>query len=292
MSTTVLRRLVVATVVAAATVGAVTPASAAAKQAPQIVQVTAQTDRLVAPAAATLRAGVTTFQVSTPDFGGREVGLIQLKPGVQLDNLLTNLATVLHNDDLAAKKAAGDVVYRDSVLLGGAIVTPRAPQVFSQMLFQGTYYLVDYRSLANPAATNHYQKITVGKGFAGCWPTIDHVVLQYQNDAGEPRFRAPDTLKAGAKLLIVNLTDQMADSVFLPVRPGTTDEDINKFFTGQAAPPFIGQPQGALPASSHYAVHYQADLAPGRYVLLSFVGDRETGYPGAARGMFKLIDVI
>ncbi|WP_436493644.1 hypothetical protein [Actinokineospora sp. HUAS TT18] len=292
MSTTVLRRLVVATVVAAATVGAVTPANAAAKQAPQHVSVTAQTDRLVAPAAATLRPGVTTFEVSTPDFGGREVGLIKLKPGVQLDNLLANLGTVLHNEDLEAKKAAGAVVYRDSVLLGGAIVTPRAPQIFSQMLFEGTYYLVDYRSLANPAATNHYQKITVGRGFNSYWPGVDHVVLQYQESNGDPRFRAPATIKSGARLLIINLTDQMADSVFLPVAPGTTGEDIAKFFQGQSAPPFIGQPQGALPASAGYAVHYKADLAPGRYVLLSFVGDRETGYPGAARGMYKIIDVV
>lgn len=288
MTKPVFRTLAVAAALAATAALVAVPASATVSRA-QVVPVTANPDGLAAPGAASLRPGVATFQVSTSDQAGREVGLIRLQPGVELNVLLRNLATVLFNNDLEAKKQAGTVVYRDSVLLGGVVLQPRAAQSFSVWLNPGTYYLVDYRSLAGPAAA--YQQITVQGRRSTAIPWPDHVVVQYENAEGAPRFLAPQAIAPHSKLLIINRTSQMADSLFLPVRPGTTDEDITKFFAGQAAPPFIGGPQGALPAFSGYSQVLHVDLAPGRYVLLSFVGDRTTGASGAARGMHTIVDV-
>jgi hypothetical protein len=297
MTKPVFRTLAVASALVAAGALLAVPASATAPAGPtaparaQVVPVAANPDGLVAPGAATLRPGIATFQVSTPDPAGREVGLIQLQPGVDLNTLLQNLAVVLLNNDLEAKKQAGAVVYRDSILLGGVVLQSRAPQSFSQLLRPGTYYLVDYRSLAAPNPSGHYQRIAV-QGRPSLAVTLpDNVVVQYETAAGAPRYFAPARIGQHSKLLIVNRTSQMADSLFLPVRPGTTDEDITRFFAGQAAAPFIGGPQGALPAFSGYSVMLHADLTPGRYVLLSFVGDRTTGASGASRGMHTIVDV-
>lgn len=282
MKTRLLIPIAVATAAAALSA---TPAGAEPETAePQRVSVTANPDGLVAPGVATLRPGTTTFTVSTPDTGRRYVGVVGLEPGASFDSYLDNMATVLFSEDDAAKQRAGNAVQRDVALGGGVALHARAAQSVTVLLAPGTYYLVDLTSLGQPNPVNHWHRITVSGHWTIANPGTDHVVLQYERD-GRPRFAAPTRIAPRGTILVANTTAFLHEAVFVPVAPGTTDEDIDRHFAGQGPYPFVGEPQGMLPIVGGQAAVLHADLAPGRYALVSYVGFE------IAAGMHQVIDV-
>jgi hypothetical protein len=78
-----------------------------------------------------------------------------------------------------------------------------------------------------------------------------------------------------------------------PVKPGTTDKQIQDYYDSgvQAPPPFaLNGPTVGLDVISpgnHATINY--DLPKGTYVLQCFVADDVTGMPHAIMGMHKVV---
>jgi hypothetical protein len=259
---------VTSAVALSAKVAGAEPPSAAA----QTIRVTANPDGLVAPGIERLRPGSTTFTVTTSDPDSRYVGVVGLKPGASFEVYLDNMRTVLFSQDNAARERAGAQVQRDTALAGGVAVSGRAAQSITLLLRSGGFYLVDYTSLGGP--TPAWRPVTVSGNWSNvAHPAPHHLVFHYNQLDGSPRFRAPQRIAPRSRLLITNTTDVLHEAVFIPVRPGTTNDDLTRFFAGQGPSPFAeGGPQGMLPITGGQAVLLSVDLAPGRYVLMSWVG--------------------
>jgi hypothetical protein len=125
----------------------------------------------------------------------------------------------------------------------------------------------------------------------------DSMITMIQTPDG-PRFRAPSTLPAGGSVLVNNLTGQVDEAIFMPVRPGTSSADVQRFFEsvdgGQwpSDPPFIGVPRGLPVITPGHAAVIQPALTPGEYALVTWVVDLQTGVRRAAQGMHSLVTVV
>ncbi|HEX2804915.1 MAG TPA: hypothetical protein VHN80_01925, partial [Kineosporiaceae bacterium] len=105
--------------------------------------------------AATVEAGPISFKVASTNVltemsGGSQVSLFQPKKGVTLKQVFADLAgEFTQGDPLAAAKAAEQTrdLTRDVSFFGLADVVPDYPEVVTERLRRGTYYLMD---TANP----------------------------------------------------------------------------------------------------------------------------------------------
>jgi hypothetical protein len=298
MSRAMITRLAVAAAVTVSTALVTGPAVAdpANSQAvPQLVSITANPDGLVTHDPLRVRPGAVTFRMSTPDDDQREIAVIRINRDVDVESYLDTMTTVMFTKDKAAKIAAGRVVYRDSTLLGGVAVRARAVQSTTHLLLPGErYLLVDLISLGGENPARNWAEVTVaGPWRAAAVPVPDHVVLEYEQVADQPRFAAPTQIAQHSKLLVVNTTAEIHNADFQPVRPGTTDADLDLAFKGLGPWPFTGtKSEGGLGMSGGQWALIDLDLAPGRYVLISWIGDPDTTVPGAMRGMHQIIDVV
>ncbi|WP_109507184.1 hypothetical protein [Nocardioides speluncae] len=84
----------------------------------------------------------------------------------------------------------------------------------------------------------------------------------------------------------------------MPVRPETTEADLQAFFeamnAGKRPPvmPFTGAPPSGMPVlEAGGRALVRPALAPGRYTLVSWVVDLDDGTMLAARGMHTLVTV-
>ena len=249
-------------------------------------------------APATRRAGITTFQVSTTDPAGIRLGLFRLRGAVPLDRFLSHLRTALTGEGADAV-AAGRMVSREAVMLGGVATEPGRPAAFTQVLRPGRYHLIDYEDIEDggPARPLAVHPLTVTDSIEHDVPARpDSLVRMIQTPAG-PRFHAPRTLRADASVLVSNLTGQLDEAVFVPVRAGTTAADVQRFFEAVDRgewpdQPFVGVPHGMPVIAPGHSAVVQPGLAPGPYALVSWVADLENGAGRAAQGMHTLVTVV
>jgi hypothetical protein len=117
-----------------------------------------------------------------------------------------------------------------------------------------------------------------------------HATVKLTSD---DRFDSPDVLPAAGTITVRNVSDTIHFMEESPVKPGTTDKDIQDFFDSgtQSAPPFA-QPgpqieMGVLSPGKHADITY--NLPAGTYVLLCFVADDQSGIPHALMGMHKVV---
>ncbi|WP_134046358.1 hypothetical protein [Amycolatopsis arida] len=244
-----------------------------------------------------LTAGPATFQVSTPDERSRWVGLVDLSPEVDLATFLAEMGKVFVEDP-EVSVPAGQKVTNMATLRGGVSVNKTTPLGFSVHLAQGTYHLVDYSTLGEPDALDRVRTIEVGRaeGAPTGAPRVDGVVAQFGQGA-EQRFLAPDTVAPDAQLLVSNATGQNNEAIIAPVKPGVTDEQVQAFFDsfggGQPAEsPFASEETyGLLPLGPGQSAVLRLNLQPGRYVLMSWVGEYETGKSNVQNGMHHVFTV-
>jgi hypothetical protein len=108
------------------------------------------------------------------------------------------------------------------------------------------------------------------------------------------RFRAPGTWPAEGTYAFDNVSDTAHLMVMLPVKKGTTDDQVQAALND---PTLTGPPDFALDApaggsdvvSPGYSLLVTYDLPRGTYVLLCFVADDKTGIPHAVMGMHKVV---
>ncbi|GAA2431319.1 hypothetical protein GCM10010191_51370 [Actinomadura vinacea] len=284
--------------VAAAVLGmsAIATPAKAAPTAP-VIEIQAGDDGFSAPASHT--SGTTSFRVDTTATGdlGSIIGLVRLRPGATPASFADHLGKVF-SDDPDVAVPAGRALMAEAELLGGAESQPGRSTSFTTTLRPGTYYLLDYLDFETqtPAGPEALRKLTVKRErHEGRAPAPGAVVGMSRTPSG-PRFHLPARVRAGAPLLVTNRLDQVNEAIFVPVRPGTTTADLQKFFEGVqngewGEPPFAGAPLGTPPLSPGRTLLLQTPLKPGRYAVITWVIDLTDGVRLGAKGMHSLIDV-
>ncbi|HEY9412805.1 MAG TPA: hypothetical protein VIP77_24745 [Jiangellaceae bacterium] len=267
---------------------------------PPVADVAVTVDGLSAPSA--VDAGRVTMRVSSSDPDGAWVGLVRLRRGVTVDEYLADLRLAFGHDPaqaLAGARAIAD----EAIMLGGGAVA-NTPVSVSVDVDPGTYYLVDFLDVALPDLAERIHPIVVSgrrdqtseSAQVAPEPRPTARITHVDTVAG-PRFRAPDHVEAGAPIEVANRSRQFNEAIFMPVRPGTTDLDVDAYFRTidsggrPETSPFTGGPTGLVPMSPDRTAVLTVDLPPGQYALVTWVRDLRTGHLLAAEGMHTLVTI-
>ncbi len=116
-----------------------------------------------------------------------------------------------------------------------------------------------------------------------------HATVKLTSD---DRFESPDLLPKAGTITVRNISDTIHFMAVSPVKPGTTDAQIQQFFDDpQGPPPFAAEgpsiEMGVLSPGRSADITYQ--LPAGTYDLECFIADDESGMPHAFMGMHKVV---
>lgn len=249
-----------------------------------------------APAGRT--CGSVTFRVRTADREGRRLQVLRPKEGVRPDRLRRDLVEAVSREP--ATRAAGiRAVREDADALGGALVTRAVPVEFTETLATGRIYLMDFGAfLRNPRGRVAFTPLDLRGPCRDEFyhPAADGRVLTVETSAG-PRFRTRDVDDASGTFLVRNTSPELHEMEIQPVRRGTTDEDLARYFDAtahgrKARTPFTGAPSGLGAISPSRTVTVHPLLLPrGTYALLCYLPDEENGLPHTALGMHKVVEL-
>jgi hypothetical protein len=241
---------------------------------------------------ARVKGGTVCFNVSSTNpvvqgNGGSNVSLFQPKHGVTLARVFADLREEFSSTPATAAKGTRDIV-RDVSLFGLADVVPGYPEVVTENLRSGTYYLMDlvnFTGKGNPAITR--LRVTTHGRVHELEGRV-HVAA-----TSTDRFIAPGYWPHRGTYLFHNVADTIHFMAIVPVKAGTTDQQIQAFFNSgsQSQPPFFrnGPSGGNDVVSPGGTILVSYNLPRGTYVLLCFVADDMTGMPHAIMGMHKVI---
>ena len=236
-----------------------------------------------------VRPGGVVLRVSTSDPEGAWVGLVRLRSGVSLDTYLADLTTAFADGPDAG--AAARRVERDVVAHGGLAVLSGRSAESSQNLAPGTYHLIDYKEVGRPGLAAKVHELRVSGRWSGPATSASAQVVMYSTVDGT-RFAAPASLGAGEPLRVTNLSRQLNEAILMPLRDGLDAEDVREWFGDMGgAYPFTGGPSGMVVLSPGLTRVVDLDLPAGRYALVSWAHDYETGEFHTARGMAAVVEI-
>ncbi len=242
----------------------------------------------------TVQAGRISFSVSSTNpapqgEGGSTISLFKPKHGVTLLQVFADLREVFSDQPATAAKSTRDIV-RDVTLHGLADVVPGYPEVVTENLRSGTYYLMDrakYSGVGQPEVTRLFVS---GHRTAGPLYSSVHVAA-----TSADRFVAPASWPHHGTYVFRNTSDTIHFMAIVPVKDGTTDKQVQAYFDSgsQSPPPFAGDgpPGGNDVFSPGRTIAVSYNLPRGTYALLCFVADDVTGMPHAVMGMHKVIQL-
>jgi plastocyanin len=240
----------------------------------------------------TIRSGSIRFAVSstnpqTQNGGGSTVSLFQLDSGRTVSKFQSDLAHEFSQNPATAAQGTRELT-RDVRVMGLADVVPGRPEVVTEYIGPGTYYLMDLGNQVFPPALT---TLTVRSGGANIEQESDLTSQLGVAVTSADRFLAPRNWPHQGTYTFANVSDTLHMMDIQRVKPGTTDQQITAFFNGTSHNvPFMPGPSGGNDVTSPgtiFQVSY--NLPPGTYVLLCFIADDQTGMPHAFMGMHKVI---
>jgi len=238
-----------------------------------------------------LRAGRVTFSVRSTNAGGEsDITLFRPKPGHTLSEVFAALGEEFSQDPKTAAKGTRDLV-RVVLTYGLADVSPARGALVTRSLRPGRYYLMDLGKPPQsgpPATTPLTVKRHSGYRAAALRSHARATVRLTSAD----RFRVRGTMPAHGTVRVKNVSDTLHFMAMQRVKRGTTDRQIQKFFTsnGQGPAPFVQSPtMGAYVLTPGQSLKLTYRLHRGTYVLMCFVADDKTGMPHAFMGMHKVV---
>jgi hypothetical protein len=260
------------------------------------------------------RSGSVCFDVSSSNpgtpggGGGSAINLFRLNRGVTWVQARKDFRDEFSSNPVTAAEGTRDLT-RDVSSYGLADVVPGHPETVTVNLAQGTYYIWD---LAKTAAGGPLPDQVPLYGIGGVpGDSLIGGVLGDSLSGGVPgdslsgsvqvaatsadRFTAPATWPHSGTYLFHNVADTIHLMEIIPVKPGTTDEEIQAFFNSNstAPPPFFapGPSGGNDVVSPGNTIQVSYSLPRGTYVLMCFVADDMTGIPHAIMGMHEVIEL-
>ena len=240
----------------------------------------------------TVHAGTISFKVSSTNpasqsGGGSTITLFRPKHGVTLARVFADLREEFSSTPAVAAKGTRDIV-RDVSLYGLADVIPGYPEIVTENLRHGTYYLMDLANYSGKGQPKTIRLVVTGHAEAYALYGRVHVAA-----TSTDRFIAPAWWPHHGTYLFRNVSDTIHFMAIVPVKDGTTDQQIQAYFSSgsQSPPPFArnGPSGGNDVVSPGKTIAVSYNLPRGTYALLCFVADDVTGMPHAVMGMHKVI---
>jgi len=275
-------------------------AGAAPGKTAQVVTITATGARMTVTGDAGLRQGPTTFAASTSDAEPHWFGVVRPNAGVPLDRYLDYLTDALSDDPPTSVEGEKKALRHGRLFSGAAVTAGRSVRVTVD-LDPGTYYLVDYATLGQPGVRPAVHPIQIGRGKQAPqsapkgWHDPDTVAVIRSTPEGD-RFVVPSRLPARGTLLARNATDQMNEAVLMRLHPWATEADVRHFFIywgSDGVNPFVDYHSvGLIPMSPNHSALLTYDLEPGKYTLMSWVRNLETGNPNVVDGTFTIVELV
>lgn len=243
-----------------------------------------------------IRAGSTRFRVSStnpqnPGGGGSEITLFRLKPGKTLSAFFTGVREEFSQNPRVAARGTRDLV-ATAIARGLADVVPGSAETVTETLQPGTYYAMDLGTMpANGRPVLSTLHVRPGDAETD-------VASDFRVTTVDDRFSAPRVWPHKGTYTFVNESDTIHFALIVPIKPHTTDRDVQAFFDAarngktNVPPPFASGPTGGNDVvSPGYRLKLSYDLPAGRYVLLCYVADDITGLPHAFMGMHQVVDL-
>ena len=236
-------------------------------------------------------AGWTTFRMTNDGPGVHHVQFVRLDSGKTVQDLVPAL------DALVQGKAPPPAWM-------AFVAGPNAPNPGSESdavvnLAAGSYAIVCLVDL--PGHVSHFDKgmvrpikVTAASGTPAAEPTADVTVA-----LSDYKFETtgPVTAAGTHTFKVTNTGPQPHEIEILRFAPGKTMKDVGEFMTAMAGPnppagpppvDLIGGVSAGLPKQVSY---FMANLTPGKYVMLCFLGDAKDGKPHLEHGMVREFEV-
>ncbi|MER6358510.1 hypothetical protein ABT186_43715 [Streptomyces sp. NPDC001634] len=271
------------------------PARPLGRHAAPIVEAVAAPDGLTL-SVDTVPAGAVTLRATTPDQKLQHpLGLLRLEPGVDIVTFLTHYQQAATAQDPAQRRAGLQLIDTEARYFGGpAVSAAGGPLEATWILAPGTYHLLDYTTV-DPAHPERVRTLTVtGTRPQGRPRSAPHIIAPY-DDGDQGRYLSDDTLPADGVFQVVNHTRQLSEVMFLRTVPDATEADVTACMEalrkGEKPPvyPFVGVPTGLTPLQPGASAVFAHSLQPGRYLLTSFISNRQTLVKRAFEGMWQLV---
>jgi hypothetical protein len=226
----------------------------------------------------TARAGRITFAVRAPK-GDHTLQVVQLHDGYTPDQLQADASAGLDKGDVDAVNRLDDNV----TWLGGIEVLGGKSGTFTVLLKKGDYFIADQNG--NGAAQLTVKGSTVHRSSAALDGTFTATAAN--------RWDTPKSVAHNGWIRLRNTGDQPHFMVLNEVKKSTTKKDVKAYFnTGAESQPAFGlshfTSSGVFSPGSNVTLHLQ-HVPAGKYLLMCFWPDKETGMPHAAMGMWRLV---
>jgi hypothetical protein len=278
------RGVAVATALGAVLVGTVVTPGVATAAGHRVIDVKVTKSANTFPDGNTVAPGFAEFAVSTPR-GEHILQLLQLHAGYTLKELGADMQKAFSGRLKAIHRVDTNVDW-----LGGAEATADKAGRFAVTLHTGVYVVIDQEGAG-------VERLHVtGEPVDGGSVTPGAVITAGLNKDGMSKWRVSDTdLAHRGWIKFRNRANQPHFIDLQKVAPGTTRKDVNDYFQSgsQDDPPWIraaGTGTGVISPDERQLFHLQ--LPKGRYLLICFWPDKDTGAPHGVMGMFRLINLV
>ncbi|MEV6495116.1 hypothetical protein AB0M20_41820, partial [Actinoplanes sp. NPDC051633] len=269
-------RLALLAAIVAASTGAGSPAAAVPHRPAQVVAVHGAADGSISISRHTVRAGRIVFRLDSAMPPGLSSGITLVRPAgdATLDDLLADARRMMSDDAATRARGARDAA-RDGTFHGLADILAVTPVAVTQTLRAGTYYLIDLgvlRTGTPPVTVLRVRGTATGHDDAPRFSTV----FMARGD----RFIAPPFLPANGTITVVNASPAPHFMNMWPVRPGTTDAEIQAWIDAGApgeGPLVDGPAIGLNTISPGRRADLTYRLPPGPYVLFCELPDDRTG---------------
>jgi hypothetical protein len=239
--------------------------------------------------AGSIRFAVRSTNASGPDGGGSAITMFRPKAGKTVSRVLHDLA-----DEFGPNPALGTrELTADTIVRGLADVVPGSPEVVTENVYPGTYYLMDLGNFMGGAPKLTTLKVRPAK--ANIEQDSDLVSQTTVSATSADRFVGPRNWPHKGTYTFRNTSDTLHFMEIAPVKAGTTDRQVSAYFKSAGPnsppPPFMrpGPSGGNDVVSPGRSLQVTYNLPRGTYVLLCFVADDKTGMPHAIMGMHKVV---
>jgi hypothetical protein len=231
----------------------------------------------------TVAPGFAVFNVETPRKHA-DLQLQQLAAGYTYKEASEDFVKAFEKGRLGALAR----IYKNIDFQGGATATADKNARFQVNLHAGTYIVTSGESLVE-------RLHVTGPRVDGGAIEPDAVIRAVATDDGMQKFRSKKELAHRGWLKFRNGATQPHFLVLQHVARSTTRKQVTEYFqSGAQGQPSFGR-QGSDETgliSPGRALRYHYNLHRGRYLLMCFMPDLDTGAPHAFMGMYRLVNLV
>jgi hypothetical protein len=249
---------------------------------------------------ASVRPGLVTFRVTTPETTYHGFQGFRTKNGATKDQVVADLVEGLSGDPVrAAAGASGLLVH--ATLIGGVVPGAFGAISSTVLMTPGTYYFFDLNDIFIEGQVPRVHTMEVRGPIQGLRvPHIDAVALleSHEHDGEDMHSIAiQGDLPANGTFLVVNTADEVHELVFRQVIPGTTDEYLTTYFdavrngTPRPPRPWVDIQHGLQAISPGVFAFVKIELPPAPYAALCLVPSADIGIGHNLMGMFKIVNL-